>query len=203
LIFKYSIGQNINISNDKNDVLYIGVDNPLTTSVGNLTADDISVKVNTGQLFGGYGRTYNYRGSKPGIITFSIYAKSDPREIGQVTFRAKYVPDPIVTLKQSKGGIILQSALKTLDYLRAQLRDFDCDARFSVDSFRVTIVHVDNCTSKEFFNIGSELKKELRTELSNMNTDDFAICKDVYSSSALVAGVAVPMPTFGNKKYKM
>jgi GldM C-terminal domain len=178
--FKFSAGQNIFISGDKNNVLFIGVENPITISVENLKPDDIVVKVDKGVLTGGYDKTYIYRGFEPGRVTISIYTKSDSKKIGRITFRAKYIPDPVVSLETSRGGIIHQSALKTLQYLRTELKDFDYDTPFSIDSFTVTIVHIDNCYTKEFFNAGNELKEELRNELLKMKKNDFVIFKQIY-----------------------
>ncbi|NOT94372.1 GldM family protein [Ferruginibacter sp.] len=178
--FKFAIGQNISISGDRNNVLYIGVGNPLTISVENVNPDDVIVKVDKGQLYGGYGRSYVYQGFEPGNVIFTISTKSGSKEIGRQNFRVKNIPEPVILLSKSKNGAISKPDLAGLRNLEVQLKDFDYDAQFSIDSFAVTVFHTENCSLKEFINVSSLFSEELKKELSKMKKSDFVIFKSVF-----------------------
>jgi hypothetical protein len=117
---------------DKMNVFYIGVPNPITISSGS-GWDKTTVSMTGGTLSGSNGNrtvTVNSIGAAKIIVTAD--GKSTPFD-----FRCKRIPDPIFKVGASSGGSIPSAVFKAQQYCRADLENFDFDARFSVVSATV------------------------------------------------------------------
>lgn len=119
---------------DKMNVFYIGVPNPVTISSGT-GWDKTKVSMSGGSLSssGGPGK-YVVKVSSPGkaAITVNADGKSSTYD-----FRVKRIPDPVLAVGPSKGGRIQSVIFKNQQYARADLENFDFDAKFSVVSATV------------------------------------------------------------------
>ena len=112
---------------DKMNVFYIGVPNPITISSGS-GWDKTTVAITGGTMTGSNGnRVVSVTGGTAATITVNADGKSS-----KFDFRVKTIPDPIGMIGASKGGRILASAFKAQDFIRAELQNFDFDARFNV-----------------------------------------------------------------------
>lgn len=119
-------------SADKMNVFYIGVDNPLT--VGSPTGwEKTKVTASNAQLSGTNGK-YIIRVTT-GTEAF-INVNADNKN-SQFKFRVKRIPDPIFKVGPSAGGAIQAAVFKAQQYCRAELENFDFEARFSVVSATV------------------------------------------------------------------
>jgi hypothetical protein len=174
------VSQNFSLSAVKNNVLYIGVDNPLSVSVENYPANQIIVKADKG-IVEGYGRNCIYRGTEPGTVVFTIYKKSNLEEIGRINFRAKFIPDPVTKVGPSKGGIIQAVVLKNQQFIRAELENFDYNAAFIIDSFTLNIIRTDTCFFKEVINIGNKFGSAVIEALNSIKKNDIVIFKKIYT----------------------
>lgn len=111
---------------DKMNVFYIGVPNPVT--IGSPTGwDKTTVSMSGGSISGtGSNRVVTVSGGTTASIT--VNADNKPSTF---QFRIKRIPDPIV--KVGPGTPRMQSVVfKAQQYIRAELENFDFDARFSV-----------------------------------------------------------------------
>jgi len=112
---------------DKMNVFYIGVPNPITISSGS-GWDKTNVSMSGGSLSGsGSNRTVTV--STPGKATITVTADG---KSSTFDFRVKTIPDPIGMVGPSKGGRMPSNVFKAQDFIRAELQNFDFDARFNV-----------------------------------------------------------------------
>ena len=112
---------------DKMNVFYIGVPNPITISSGS-GWDKTSVSITGGTMSGSNGnRVVTVSGGTAASITVTADGKSS-----KFDFRIKTIPDPIGMVGPSKGGRMQSNIFKAQDFLRAELQNFDFDARFNV-----------------------------------------------------------------------
>lgn len=74
LTFKNSHGQKFSIAADKMNILYVGVDNPITIAVENSSNKSIIIKTNNGKITGNNG-SYTFRSNEVGKAEISIYKK--------------------------------------------------------------------------------------------------------------------------------
>ncbi len=116
---------------DKMNVFYIGVDNPITISSGS-GWDKTNVVIAGGSLSGSNGNRI-VRVNTPGKASITVTAdgKTTPFE-----FRVKEIPNPV--FKVGPGGTRMTAgSFKNQQYCRADLENFDFDAKFSVVSAMV------------------------------------------------------------------
>ena len=116
---------------DKMNVFYIGVDNPVTISTS--TGWDKATATITGGTMSGSGSSRVVRVTTPGkaVITVTANGKSQ-----QFEFRVKEIPNPV--FKVGPGGTRMSAgSFKNQQFCRAELENFDFDARFSVVSATV------------------------------------------------------------------
>jgi len=129
------------VSPDKMNVLYIGVDNPLSVSAAGTPTDKVKVSMTGGSLSGSGGK-YNARVSSPGTARVSISAEVAPgkmQTLSTTEFRVKRIPDPIAKFAGKTGGSMATVALKAQNAIFAKLDNFDFDANFKVTKFTMII----------------------------------------------------------------
>lgn len=122
------------VSPDKMNVLYIGVDNPLSVSAAGTPTDKVKVSMTGGK--------YNARVSSPGTARVSISAEVAPgkmQTLSTTEFRVKRIPDPIAKFAGKTGGSMATVALKAQNAIFAKLDNFDFDANFKVTKFTMII----------------------------------------------------------------
>ncbi len=114
---------------DKMNVFYIGVDNPVT--IGSTTGWD-----KTNVTISGGGATISGAGSKRVVKVTSIGdCKITVTADGKSTtfpFRVKRIPDPVIKVGPSGGGKMQAVVFRGQQFVRADLENFDFEARFSV-----------------------------------------------------------------------
>lgn len=114
---------------DKMNVFYIGVDNPVT--IGSTTGWD-----RTNVTISGAGATISGAGPKRTVKVTSIgEATINVTADGKTTpfkFRVKRIPDPIIKVGPSGGGRLQAVIFRNQQFVRADLENFDFEAKFAV-----------------------------------------------------------------------
>ncbi|HMK05077.1 MAG TPA: gliding motility protein GldM [Ferruginibacter sp.] len=126
---KYTVGTpgGAAVMLDKMNVFYIGVDNPVT--IGSPTGwDKTSVSMTGGTISGGTtNRTVRVTTVGPATITVTADGKSK-----SFPFRVKRIPDPIIKVGPSGGGRLQAVVFRNQQFVRADLENFDFEAKFAV-----------------------------------------------------------------------
>ena len=134
----YMVGQsNAAVQLDKMNVLFIGVDNPITVS-GSGSADQLKVSINGGG--GVLSRTGTGYTARVNQITDNcvISVTTPDGKTTPVKFRVRTIPDPSPMVGTNESGDI-QTALFTRQAgVRAFVKDFYYETQFNVTSFRIT-----------------------------------------------------------------
>lgn len=146
LVFVYSLltysqeEQIVSIASSKMNVLYVGVDNPMTIAASGINAKDIQVTISQGSIKKTKSGTYITRVRKRGLVDISVSAGG--KIISTQTFRCKYVPDPIAVVganrKNKRGGVMSKNELLANVGVHAVIENFSFDIKFVVVSFDVT-----------------------------------------------------------------
>jgi gliding motility-associated protein GldM len=118
---------------EKMNVLYIGVDNPMSISAGSTGREHMTVGITSGSITSAGGDRYIAKPTAPGTakINVTVNGKTTPFEM-----RVKRLPDPNAFVGQSKGGSVQSATFKAQGGLRAQLES-DFDAPFQVIGYTV------------------------------------------------------------------
>ena len=112
---------------DKMNVFYIGVDNPITISSGS-GWDKTSVSMTGGTLSGSNSNRI-VKVSSVGTATITVTADG---KSSKFDFRVKRIPDPIIKVGPSGGGTMQAVVFRGQQFVRADLENFDFEARFNV-----------------------------------------------------------------------
>ncbi len=112
---------------DKMNVFYIGVPNPITISSGS-GWDKTTVSMTGGTISGtGSNRIVNVTTVGEAGITVTADGKSS-----KFSFRVKRIPDPIIKVGPSGGGRLQAVVFRSQQFVRADLENFDFEAKFQV-----------------------------------------------------------------------
>jgi len=130
------VDNHLSLIADKMNVLYLGVENPLTvhreggSGDVRLNADGLGIKsVGTNK--------FTVSASRPGEVTVTVSEEGGRKNF---PFRVKRIPDPQARLNSSAGGSIGSGEFKAQGGVGAFLDDFDFEARCAIEGFTLTYV---------------------------------------------------------------
>lgn len=136
---KYTVGMpsGASVFLEKMNVLYVGVENPLTISGGSVGSEKVKVSFTGGApVVRKGGDSYTIKPTAPGLAKIVVNADGKPFEF---PMRVKFLPPPTAFLGAKKGGNISAAELKAIGGLIAKL-DSDFEAPYKVISYRVGAV---------------------------------------------------------------
>jgi len=127
-----------NISADKMNVVYIGVDNPMTISFAGIADSDVSASAPGLTKLAGNGK-YNWRPQGGQEATVSVTGKLPDGKAVQdkKTFRVKPIPAPATSLRGATGTFKGSKENLVNSPIGVKFNDFDFDIKVSVISFEV------------------------------------------------------------------
>lgn len=125
------------VSPDKMNVLYIGVNNPISVSAAGTPTDKLKVSMTGGTISGSNGK-YNVRVSSVGTARINVSAtvgNGQTQTLSSTEFRIKRIPDPIAQFAGKMGGTLPTVTIKAQNTISAKLNNFDFEASFKVTRF--------------------------------------------------------------------
>jgi gliding motility-associated protein GldM len=130
------------VAADLMNVLYAGYQNPMSVSVPGVPQNAVSVSMSGGSLTakgdGHYIATPSAVG-KDVVFTVSANQGGQSRQMAQVTFKVRKLPDPtpyiLVGDNRFRGGKMAKGSLMGLNNLRAAIDDGLLDIEFRVTGF--------------------------------------------------------------------
>lgn len=131
------LSQHAVISAKKLNILYIGIDNPISFAVENTDCSKLTLAVEKGTSEKISECEYNVQVSWPG--TTLIFIIKDRDTIAKSLYRVKFIPDPTTNWNNSW---ILKDTLSAQTGLSAVMVNFNLDTIFRIASFEVTVKRV-------------------------------------------------------------
>jgi len=142
---------NVVVSATKMNVLYVGVDNPISVSAPGISSDKISATMTNGKLIK-RGDSYIAKpliAHKPAMIRVIATINGKSQEMAVIKFRVKSIPDPVAVIANKKGGLIMKNLLLASPYLIAKMENFDFDLKFKITKFTLSVVDKGGYTREE------------------------------------------------------
>lgn len=138
--FEYTVGSaGASLQLDAMNVMYIGVDNPITLSASGYNIEDVKLSMPFAELKAiGKGK-YVARVAKTGKFNYDITASrgnAAGAKVGAGEVRVKTIPDPTARIANKTGGLLATNIAKAQDGVIAKVDGFDFDAPFRVTAFR-------------------------------------------------------------------
>ena len=127
------------------NVLYEGLDNPLSVSVPGVAQKDVIASFDgPGLLEKKPDGSYSVKPTSKGQFKVKVSAKVDGNTLpmGELQFRVKRVPDPVSTLDGSlASGNMSAQRFKQTAAVIPQLNDFPFSTKFSIISYKITYIN--------------------------------------------------------------
>ena len=134
--YRYEVGErSVAVSADKMNVLYAGVENPLSISAAGVPSEQVRVTANGLSLQKLSNGKYMAKPSRPGLTEITVSGGGLP--VTKFEYRIKAIPNPLVMLGNKMGGEISAGEIKVHAGLRAVLENFDFNARCQIQGFEL------------------------------------------------------------------
>lgn len=163
------------VSADKMNVLYIGVDNPMSVSVPGVANENISASISGGggSLAKAGGTSYIAKVSTVGEANINVTANLEGRQVpmGHFKYRVKRVPDPVAKVANSTGGNIAKNVLLAQTAVIPVMENFDFELFFRVTSFKLTVIPRGK-DLQEFDSNNNLITPAMKSALSNLRPGD-------------------------------
>ncbi|GAB3920904.1 type IX secretion system motor protein PorM/GldM [Mucilaginibacter myungsuensis] len=155
------------ISPTKMNVLYIGVENPLSISAPGVPVGSIRASISGagGDLSGSGG---GYSATVRSIGTAKITVSDDKGHVlGAMDFRTKRIPPPKAQFAGKNGGSISAANARAQDRLFAVLEGFDFAAKYSITRFQMYVAKRGQDLIQKT-NTGAELSGDVKALLNTV-----------------------------------
>jgi len=164
------------VSADKMNVLYIGVENPLSISAPGVAKESIHVSMTSGSLSGTGG---HYVAKVSSIGETNITVTGDKGQVlGTTKFRTKRIPDPKAFFAGKSGGNTSAANIRAQDRIFARLDGFDFDAKFTVTHYTLLVVKPrQDAIIKP--GSGSVLTGDMKTALNSVTPGSTVVFRDI------------------------
>ena len=137
--FSYEVGErSVTVSADKMNVMYIGVNNPITVAAAGVASTQVAVEADGVRLEPLGNGKYIARPSRVGDA--KIWVSGGGLERTGFDFRVKRIPDPVLRLGSKKGGNIKAAEFKAHQGIIPFIEHFDFDARCNIVDFEIVRV---------------------------------------------------------------
>ncbi|PUZ26856.1 gliding motility-associated protein GldM [Chitinophaga costaii] len=135
----YTVGASAtSISADKMNVLYIGVQNPISITAAGVPAEKVEASVTGGSIAKKAAGQFLVTVSAPGKANINVSA--DGKTLSSKEFRVKFIPDPVLKVGFNKSGYMKASEFKVQGGLRADLENFEFEGvKYDVVGYRIGI----------------------------------------------------------------
>jgi len=135
---EYTVGQsNAAVQLDKMNVLFIGVDNPVTVSgSGSASQLKVSISGGGGTLPGSNGKYIARVTQETDNCIISVITPDGKKT--DMKFRVRSIPDPTPMVGQSKSGDMGAGVFKSQAGVRAIVENFFYETQFNVTGFTIT-----------------------------------------------------------------
>lgn len=182
--FCFSFGQTIAVSADKNNIVYIGMENPITIAAENNSSQSLIVTTDNGTISGQNGR-YIYLPKSIGKANIYVQLKKGnqpARKLTQFNFRVKYNFDEgqiqfAIGASLFANGIMSKEQLLSQEYVRAVVLNTDANIQCEVEKFSVHLYSKDSVRVK--YNSGNKISDEIKNELQQLKTGDILLFRDI------------------------
>lgn len=168
------------VSPDKMNVMYIGVDNPISVSAPGIPKENLIV-TGSGVTISGSGGKYVARVSSTGEATVNVSAKigDKTQQLGSTKFRAKRIPKPAARVGGKAGGRISAVQLRGQNVVSATLDDFEFDARFNIQKFNMYISKPRVDPIGPYTTSGAQFSAQMKAGLSGLTAGSMVMIYDI------------------------
>lgn len=165
------------VANPKENIVYLGIPNPLDFAVEGQFCKNLVISTDNGKIEP-TDEACSYililKNAGKVEITISDKKSKNHKVLGKAVFRAKYIPDPIAIVAGKSGGEIRKSVLKVQVGISTVLNGFDFDIRFKIENYTVSFFRDNKPTFTKNCN-GAIFPQEVIAAFDTLQTNDRVI----------------------------
>ena len=155
---------------DQMNVIYMGINNPITVAVENFPTEHVMVTSDDVKVIPTEKGKYNLQPRFPGKVIIKVQPRG--KAIQEIEYRVKRIPDPIARLGFSSGGNIKASEFIYYTEINAYLQCFDL-GECEITSQEMTVNYQDGRTDPvSVVNKSREFSKETIALMKTVNAGD-------------------------------
>ncbi|MEM6963494.1 MAG: GldM family protein [Bacteroidota bacterium] len=176
----YRQSPTVSVAADKMNILYIGVDNPITVAVEGVFSEDITVTCEDGKVENLGGGHFDIQVFQPGNKKITVIAKGITTR--EIIYRVKRVPEPRAVLgnSYSSGGKVSMEQILSTDGIKAYLSNWPREEFCSIESYQV-IFQTGNNDPVSVFNDGAKFNDVVKELINNVKPGDVIYFDNVKS----------------------
>ncbi len=157
------------VSPDAMNVLYIGVDNPISVSAPGIPKESLRVSGENVTVSGSAGN-YVARVTAPGTASISVSAQigDATQSLGTSNFRVKRIPKPQAKVAGRSGGAVTAAQIRSQNRIFASLDDFEFDAKFDISRFSMIVMSPRTDPIGPFQGTNGTFTQQMQNALNNV-----------------------------------
>lgn len=169
------------VSPDAMNVLYIGVDNPVSISAPGVPVEGLKLSGSGVSLTSKGSGKFIARVSNPGEVALNVSATIDGKtqNLGASTFRVKRIPKPTARVGGKTGGRISAAQLRGQSVVSAALDNFDFDAKFRITKFNMYIAKPRVDPIGPFAASGNSFSAQMKSALGGLTSGSMVMIYDI------------------------
>lgn len=177
-LFLETGAQNIGLANDKMNIVYAGIINPITVVVEGYSSDKVVVSTENGILVNKNNGMFDFTPEKVGNATIKVSVKTNAgiKKVGEKLFRIKWLPIPTASTDVLVGCI---GGFRAPKIVTAKINHFDFDIHFEIVDFRFQILRNDLVIFSAI-NKGAIIQQELAQQIKLMKPKDRIILDNIH-----------------------
>lgn len=155
---------------DKQNYLYLGIDNPITVHTNGLNHYDFTLKSSPSLTFRGMGKHYVIKASKPGEHKITVLYKGEPLET--FSFVATRMPDPKAYLGPQTFGSMLAEDFKAQMGISAPMSFRGICGHCKILGYEILRISSDHQKTR-LLNKGGKFSTEAKAHIQRAEAGDF------------------------------
>lgn len=172
----------LTVSADKMNVVYLGLDNPISVSVPGIPTEKLTVSATNASLVSTGKGKYDMKvrqGPEVNVTVSATMENGEKKNMGTMTFRVKRVPKPIARYGElTENGKMTKNLIEAQQGLIAFYKDFEFKATPKVTSFSMSILAAGG-TAEDFTSNSNMLTPAMKSRLSRLRKNERVVFEDI------------------------
>jgi gliding motility-associated protein GldM len=183
----------LTVSADKMNVVYLGLDNPISVSVPGIPNERLTVAVTNASLKSDGNGKYIMKvnnGPEVKVNVFASMGNGEKRNMGTMSFRVRRVPKPVAKIGQiTTEGKMSKSEFNVLQIISAYYENFEFNAQCKVLSY--DMIYTVGGTSGSKSVVGNTIDQSLKDLFSKLRRNDRVYFENIKAKGP--DGISVPL----------